>query len=415
MPEFFIESKKIEYRDKTDVLVIGGGPGGIAAAIAAARHGMKTKIIEKGVMLGGLATAGHVCLFEPLCDGQGRQVTGGIAEEMLYRSIEYSYNTLPSHWKKGVTYVENPENTAGLEEQVYMKEKGRYCTIFNIPAFALALEESVLKQNIKILYDTLFCEPIMAGNSCTGVIVENLSGRYAISCKMVIDGTGFSTAFQRAGGECVPYKGNHFTFECLDTDFEKMKKAIETGKMRHAIHWRILGWNPVFDDPNAPNEYSGLTAEDINRYALDSHRVALNYLQQNQRPDYALLSLPSMVQIRMTRRIRGRYEMKTEDVFKRMEDSVGCVSDWRKPGPVYEVPYRCLIDKKIDNIMAVGRNIAAQDDIWDIMRCYPGAITSGQAAGTAAAIAIKNKIGLGEVNQDQLQKTLSKDGVIIHR
>ena len=100
------EVRSLEIRDGADVIVVGGGPGGIVAALAAARHGVKVLIIEKNIILGGLATVGHVCLFEPLCDGKGRKVTSGIVEEMLHRSIEYSYNTLPPHWGKDVSYAQ---------------------------------------------------------------------------------------------------------------------------------------------------------------------------------------------------------------------------------------------------------------------------------------------------------------------
>ena len=409
----FIQTKEVEVLDQADVVIVGGGPGGVVAAIAAARHGMNVLIVEKQVILGGLSTGGHVCLFEPLCDGKGRQVVRGIVEEMLYDSIKYSYSTLPPHWKKGVREVADPENTPGLESHFYMREKGRYCTIFNVPAFTLALEEKVLGENVRILYDTLFCEPVMEEGYCKGIIVENLSGRYAIGCKVLIDGTGFSTAFVRAGADYKNY-GNRFTVECFDTDFERMQRALQTCDMEKMINWRVIGWNPVLSDPNAPHEFYGETAEHVNDYVLYSHKRFLEFLKENQRPDYAMLSLPSMPQLRMNRRIKGLYEMQTEDVHTFMEDSIGCVSDWRKAGPVYEVPYRALLYRGLRNMAAVGRNLSACDDLWDLMRCYPGAMTTGQAAGTAAAIAIQNGMALDEVSIGELQRVLEKDGVLIH-
>ena len=294
-----------------------------------------------------------------------------------------------------------------------MEEKGRYCTIFNVPAFTLALEEQVQNAGVTILYDTLFCDSVMEDGVCKGIVVENLSGRYGIACKMLIDGTGFSTAFVKAGAQYQNY-GNRFTGECFDTDFARMQRAIDAGNMQKAINWRVIGWNPVRSDPNAPHEFYGETAEDINAYLFQSHKAFLDFLKENQRPDYAMLSLPSMPQLRMTRRIKGVYEMQTGDMHKHMENSVGCVSDWRKAGPVYEVPYHALLVSGYQNMAAVGRNISANDDLWDLMRCYPGAMTTGQAAGTAAALAISGKVGLHEVNIGQLQSALEKDGVLIH-
>jgi hypothetical protein len=414
MDRTFTETRDIVVRDEADVVIVGGGPGGVVAAIAAARHGMNVLIVEKQIILGGLSTGGHVCLFEPLCDGKGRQVVRGIVEEMLYASIAYSYNTLPSHWNRGVRYVEDPENRPGLESHFYMPEKGRYCTVFNVPAFTLALEEAALKENVRILYDTLFCEPVMEGDFCRGIIVENLSGRYAIACKILIDGTGFSTAFVKAGAPYQNY-GNRFTVECYDTDFSLMRRAIQSGDIGKAINWRVIGWNPVLSDPNAAHLHRGETAKDVNDYVLLSHKALLDLLKQNQRPDYAMLALPTMPQLRMNRRIKGFVEMKTGDMHKPMEDSVGCVSDWRKSGPVYEIPYHCMLTPGMRNMAAVGRNISADDDLWDLMRCYPGAMATGQAAGTAAALAVKGKTCLHDVSVPKLQQALYDDGVLVHQ
>ena len=407
MENTFQEVQTLQVQATANVVVLGGGPSGVVAALAAARHGAKVILIEKNSILGGLATAGHVCLFEPLCDGHGRQVTSGMVEEMFFRSIAYSYNTLPPRWAKGK--VKQPNE---IDTKEYMGGQGRFATLFNIPAFALSMEECLRQAGVEIWYDTLFCNPVMEGAVCQGVIVENASGRSVVACNQLIDATGACLAFFRAGADCATYK-NRFTFECLDTDFRKMQAAIDSGNMQKAIFWRILGWNPVVSDPSQAHEFEGLTAQDINEYLYLSHQVALDYLKE-QDSTYAMLSLPTMAQIRMIRRIKGLYEMCPEDMFQTMEDSVGCVSDWRKVGPVYEVPYRSLFVKEFSNMAAVGRNLSAQDDTWDIMRCYPGAMTTGQAAGTAAAMAAKQGIGLRDLPVAELQKVLQEDGVILH-
>lgn len=405
-----------KYEKNYDVVVVGGGPSGVVAAIAAARHGMKVLIVEKSAILGGLSTAGHVCLFEPLCDGKGRKVTGGIVEEMLYRSIEYSYDTLPKHWKRGAMSANYSDtDVTGSDEYEYLSEKGRYGTIFNIPAFTLALEESVLRENIDISYDTLFCKTIMNGDLCQAIEVENMDGRLTIGCKMVIDASGYSMVFARAGADCVAGK-NHFTVELFDTNFSLMKKALEKENPRDLIHWRIFGWNPVRSDPNEVNEFYGVSADDINQYLFKTHKASLEYLKEHNGKDgYVMLSLPTMPQIRMARRINGLYTMKSEDVFKHMDDSIGLVSDWRKSGPIFEVPYRSILAKDYSNIAAVGRNLSADDDCWDLMRCYPGAMTTGQAAGTAAALAIQTHKTLHDVSMSSLQSALLKDDIIIHQ
>ena len=409
-----IEHKETKVYGAYDVIVVGGGVAGIGAALSAARQGMNTLLIEKAAYLGGLATLGHVCLYLPLCDGNGRKVVGGIAEELLHTSIRYSYNDLPEGWKMGIDRLENP--------------KGRYKTTFNIPAFVLAIDETMEQAGVHLLLDTVFCEPIMEGNTCCGVIVENKSGRCAYNAKVVIDASGDADVMYRAGADC--FDGTTIlSYWCYDTDFDLMKKAIETGNMQTAIKIRMLGLLPrkvpdkanpgseraSVQDEDKYREYHGTNAEDVTEFLLESRKTALEFLKKNQRPDYAMLSVAAMGDFRTTRRITGQYELCPDDVFKSFPDSIGCTGDWRKAGPVYEIPYRCLIDKKVENILAVGRIIASKDDAWEVTRVIPPSVLTGEAAGVAASLAIRNGTTTGKINVEMLQDILAQNGVIIHQ
>lgn len=399
-----------------DVVVVGGGPGGVVAALAAARHGAKVLIIEKAEMLGGLATLGMVCLFEPICDGRGRKVTKGIVEEMLHLSIKYGYNNLPYTWGKDVDFVKDPEKAPGLQSYPYFNIKGRYSTIFNMPAFTLAMEELVLSEGIDIIYDTRFCNVVMEGDVCKGVIVENLTGRRLYSGKVVIDGTGYATVFARAGAALET--GENFLTTCfVETDFKKMKEAIRTGDLTKGICWNGVGYNLIFEDDTklSPKIYHGTTAEEITDYVIDSHKAELAHIKsQKENKGYSMLSISGMADLRKCSRIYGRESVLSENAFTRIETSIGCVSDWRKVGPVFEVPYGCLLDAKIKNIMAVGRIVSAVGDTWDVLRCYPGAMLTGQAAGTAAALSIQSGITPDEIDVSVLQKALEADNVMLH-
>lgn len=208
---------------------------------------------------------------------------------------------------------------------------------------------------------------------------------------------------------------NRLTYEAYDTNFARMRQALDTGNVEKAVHWLVLGWSPNISDPNAPTDFYGTSAEEITDFVLRTHGMALRHLkEQNEKtPGYAMLSIPTMPQLRMIRRIKGRYTMRPEDVFQPMEDTIGCVSDWRRIGPVYQVPYRCMVQQGCDNLLAVGRNIAAENDTWDIMRCYPGAMTTGQAAGVAAALALQTKQSVNDISIGQLQSLLEKNDVIL--
>lgn len=406
-----IEEKRTKVRGSYDVIVVGGGVSGVGAALAAARKGMRTLLIEKAAYLGGLATLGHVCLYLPLCDGKGRKVIGGIAEELLHASIRYGYNDLPEGWVQGIQQLENP--------------KGRYKTCFNIPAFVLALDELMEQDGVNILYDTVFCEPIMEGANCCGVIVENKTGRCAYRSKVVIDATGDADVMYRAGAKCFE-RTTILSYWCYDTEFQRMKKALETQNMMSAVNIRMLGALPkVVPDKNNPGqsrqtqddgyrEYYGTTAEEVTAYLRDSRRVALEFLKKNQRPDYTMLSVPAMGNFRTTRRIVGKYELCPEDIYKTFPDSIGCTGDWRKAGPVYEIPYRSLLDTDVKNVLAVGRIIGSRDDAWEVTRVIPPAVMTGEAAGIAAALAVKHGLTADQIDVSELQQCLADNGVIIH-
>ena len=159
-----------------DIIVVGGGMAGVSAAVAARRQGKRVLLIEKASYLGGLATLGLVVLYHPpLDDGTGRKLVGGLAEELLHLSIRYSYDDLPKGW------------TYGAEEN---HEGGRYQTVFNAPAFALALNELLQAEQVDVLYDALFCIPRMEGTRCVGVSVETKAGRYYYSAKAFVDASG---------------------------------------------------------------------------------------------------------------------------------------------------------------------------------------------------------------------------------
>ena len=164
------EVLKTPITQQCDVLVAGGGVAGIAAALAAARQGAKVCLLEKQFMLGGLGTAGLVTIYLPLCDGEGTQVSFGIAEELLRLSIFHGYEKdYPAAWLDG-----------GSEEE---KKKHRFMVRYNPQLFAIEAEQLLLQEGVKILYCTSICSVAKEEDKITSVIIENKSGRSAIEVK----------------------------------------------------------------------------------------------------------------------------------------------------------------------------------------------------------------------------------------
>ncbi len=116
----------------------------------------------------------------------------------------------------------------------------------------------------------------------------------------------------------------------------------------------------------------------------------------------------------MTRRIRGLYELDESEQGKYFQDAIYMTGDWRKPGPVFCIPYRCLTGK-IKNLFTAGRCISVKESMWDITRAIPTCAATGEAAGTAAAVCSKNNLAANDVNIEFLQNKLISKGVIINR
>lgn len=177
----------MDFEKNYEVAVIGGGIAGIAAALASARAGKKTVLLEKTILPGGLATAGLVHIYLSLCDGRGTQVSFGICEELIKLSLKYGPGDIPDYWN-------NNKNADKLQ---------RYRCRFSPASFILALDEILQEAGLDIWFDTLLCgTQLNAGNRLEAVEVENESGRGKITADCFIDASGSGIAARRAGAAC---------------------------------------------------------------------------------------------------------------------------------------------------------------------------------------------------------------------
>ena len=189
-------TEQFEAKDSFDVIVAGAGVAGVSAAVAAARCGKRVMLIEKNVILGGLATSGLINLFVPMCNGRGVKIIKGMCDEFVRTAIKYGYDTIPDDWKSG-------GDTADTNE--------RYHTHYSPSIFALALAKLLDDEGVELFYDTVVSSPVMEGGHCKGLILESKSGREYYEGKIIIDTTGDADILYRAGVPTVDGK-NFFSY-----------------------------------------------------------------------------------------------------------------------------------------------------------------------------------------------------------
>lgn len=392
------ENIRTEITKQCDVLVCGGGFAGISAALSAARAGKKVILLEKTYMLGGLATAGLVTIYLPLCDGMGHQVSFGIAEELFRLSCSMgSEDRHPGNWLDSDDPAQRTEKDP------------RFMVQYNAQLFAILAEQLLQKENVEILYGFYAVSAHKNGDKIDAVVVESKSGRQAIGVTSVVDATG----------DCDI---GHFAD--APTDTFKQGNILAAWYYSHGadgFKLNLLGASDTPDEEKKPDQkktylldrrFTGLDGEELSEMMQLSHFSTMNDIKKKRVADPGLVpcTIATIPQIRMTRKIVGQYEMTLEDDKKYIEDSIGMVSNWKKRGPVYEVPFRALYSSKVKNLICAGRCICSTESMWDVMRVIPCCAVTGEAAGLAAAMTDD----FDSLDVKCLQQKLQQNGVVLH-
>ncbi|MDR0656432.1 MAG: FAD-dependent oxidoreductase, partial [Treponema sp.] len=281
---------ELDITDGCEILVAGGGIAGIAAALAAARNGARVLLIEREWMLGGLATLGLVTLYLPLCDGKGRQVVYGIGEELLKLSIKYGAEEgdfpFPRPWLEGGTFEE--------------KQKVRYRVQYHPFLFAICAERLLSDAGVELLYGPSASAVLLKDRRIEAVIIENKSGRSAITVNAVIDATGDADIYRQSGAKTYQFsQGNVLA---------SWHYAFSEGK----IQLRMAGYadvvKPQSESKHSPEDessedgekvlskrrFTGLDGKELSEMAEDSHKALLNIVERERlsHPDYYPVATP---------------------------------------------------------------------------------------------------------------------------
>ena len=437
-------AREIPVYGEYEVAVLGGGPAGIAAAVAAARAGRRTLLVERYGFLGGMGTAAGVtnfCGLHANVHGEMRRVVQGIASDLLAR-IDHLDGLNKPHLVLGKIFAQ----------------------AYDTAAYKIAADDLLAAHKVDILFHALGAGVVMQDNArINALFVETKAGRQAIRAGIFIDCSGDGDLAAWAGapfevGDAhghMLYPSMMFRLNGIDPaqagDAWRMipqlmeqaeangtqrfpRKAAIVRPQRSPIEWRVNFTQLKRNDGSAIN---GLDPDDLTRGEIDGRRQAVEaFAFLRTVPGFEksyIVDLPPQLGIRETRRIVGGYQLSGEDVLgcASFEDSIG-VNGWPieahvagdvifkfPPNPqsrgYNELPYRMLVAERIDNLLVAGRCASMTQEGQSAARVSGACFVMGEAAGLAASLALSGNTLPREIAIERLQQALIEQGAFIGR
>jgi len=391
--------RQIPVLAETDVVVVGGGPAGVAAAIAASRAGAETYLIERYNHLGGLWTGGLVL---PLLSTHAadknkkqKQVIFGIGGEMSKRLQDLGMSI------HEVIPVVDPE------------------------AAKYVLDEMIREAGVRMIYHTWCSNVIMEGNTIKGVFIDSKSGRMAVLAKIVVDCTGDGDIFHYAGESydvmnyaigLVHRLGNIDRINPSKAGYGRM----EVGKPTPipSVNWFNM-WGKENQD--------ALDIINLSNLQMEYRKTIWENVQKiRQTPGHEeifLLDTASQLGVRMSRILDGEYRLTVEDsmTYKSFKDVIGVSGAWTTilyngkkvpvaERPYWQIPYRSLLPRKTDNLLVAGRCFCFERGLVEDGRIIGTCLVTGHGAGAAAGLAVKERTDPRNVNIRKLKQLLTQQG-----
>jgi ribulose 1,5-bisphosphate synthetase/thiazole synthase len=435
---FRLPAEEIAVSHEVDVLVAGGGPAGVAAAISAARSGARTLLIEQRGFLGGMGTVALVPAFCPYSDGE-KAVVRGIGLQLLEQMKAECEPEFRERFGTELDWVPiDPE----VLKRVY--------------------DDAVAESGAGVLLHTIASQTVMDadGRKIEGVVIVNKSGRSLIKAKTVIDATGDADLAALAGapfhkgGEAGELQAATMCYLLANVDRKRFLKYLDESGDTDQIHRAVQQAQAEGKLPQGRDSVSGLSwvadylvgvnfghvfgidgsrAEDLTRGAVEGRQLVLRQLEffRAYVPGFEqahLVSTGEQIGIRETRRIVGDYVLTQDDFMNmvsfpddiarnsyfidiHMARSSGAMHIHHlPPGESHGVPYRCMLPVGLDNVWVAGRAASSDRVVQGSLRVMPNCFAMGQAAGMAAAMAAGTDSQSRTVDITALQRGLVRQG-----
>ena len=407
-------ARQIPVVRDVDVVVVGGGPAGLAAAIAAARSGARTVLVERFGYLGGTATASLMaCIngFRNQVEPDATQTVRGIAEELVLRLQESGGLGRSPYPQKA--YPTLP----GQMEYSYAIDTERFKHV----ALKMCVEAGV-----ELFLHTWFADAIVEEGVLWGVIVENKSGRQVLRARAFVDASGDGDLAARAGAPFWQTAG-----DAAPRLTDALMYRIAFGENRPPAPYACdFGTHAVVWGPGV-GAIDGVDAEALSRAEVQARLAVYDDLAAKQARDPALagariIETPPLLGIRQTRFIAGDYTLTAEDALegRRFDDVVAISScaiihyyGYRRylTHEGYDIPYRCLLPQGVEGLLVAGRCISSEQEPYESHRAMIPIMAIGQAAGAAAALAAEGGVPPRGLDVRALQDPLIAQGAELRR
>jgi hypothetical protein len=431
-----------------DVVVIGGGPAGLAASVSAARHGARTLLVERYGFLGGMGTAGGVTNFAGLYgrkNGEMQQLVHGVVDDLLERIDALGGLNQPQDGMLGRIRVRS----------------------YDVSAYKCAADQLLLSADVQLLFHAWAAAVVMDGPSIAALVVETKSGRQAIRAQRFIDCSGDADVAHFAGlpfelgdghGSAL-FPSTMFRVGHVDApralaavgEFSAINKLMDDSELRTPGRYQFPRKGAILRPNKNPAEWranvtqirnaAGMAmdatdARQLSEGELEGRRQITEYFRflKNEVPGFeqsAIVDIAPQVGIRETRRICGDYALTGEDILSSarfddaiginawpMEMHVGGAISWGFPRDEQracnDLPWRMLTNSAVPNLLVAGRCASMTHEGQSAARASGGCFVMGQAAGTAAALLPTGQL-FADLDIAKLQRQLLQDGVFFDR
>jgi 2-polyprenyl-6-methoxyphenol hydroxylase-like FAD-dependent oxidoreductase len=422
-----------------DVLVVGGGPAGCAAAVAAARQGASVVLLERYGHLGGLSTGGLVFWIDRMTDWEGNLVVAGFGRELMDRcGLEATLGPHPSLW--------GSKDPAAFEYWSVRTSAHRgtvtWAPTIDPEMLKLCSNDMVREAGVTTLFHCWAVASITEGERVRGVIFESKEGRKALLAGVTVDCTGDGDVFALAGAafdDDIDREGAHArintSFRFGNVDMPRFLKFRVENASQYSEIMRLgaergvhLQAHPTPHDTEAlfmspkMSGFSPLKVADLTEVEFisrDAARAGLAFFRSHV-PGFErawLLDTASQIGTRHARRLVGAGRVSAGE-WRRdgtAQDSIGLCPGMTPEFPTLEIPYASLVPQRFDGLMAAGRNLSADVISHGPLREVPECWVMGQGAGIGAALAVKHGVSVRDVPVDEMQAILAGQDVIVKR